>query len=79
MINRNLVDGRMPGYIRDLIKPTNINTANGAAKVSKGVRVRTAPWDCVTDAILMDNSPNLNSVGQRVLNAGFSFLWIKKC
>ena len=71
MINRTLVQGRLPQAIRDLIKPTRINTANGKACVREGIRVRTAPWDCVADAVLMDDSPNLNSVGQRVLNADF--------
>ena len=61
MINRHLVDGRMPGHVRDLIKPTNINIANGKAKVTKGVRIRTAPWDCVTDAILLEDSLNLKT------------------
>ena len=78
MINRTLVQGRMPQAVRDLIKPTRINTANGKACVREGIRVRTAPWDCVADAVLMDDSPNLNSVGQRVLNADFSFIWIKR-
>ena len=77
MINRNLVDGRMPEYIRDLIKPTNINIANGKAKVTKGVQIKTGPWDCVIGAILLDDSPNLNSVGERVLNASFTFIWVR--
>ena len=79
MINRSLVEGRLPECVRDLIKPTNINTANGQAKVNMGVRIKTGPWDCVTDAILLNDSPNLNSVGQRVMNAGFSFIWVENC
>lgn len=44
MINRTLVQGRLPQAIRDLIKPTRINTANGKACVREGIRVCTAPW-----------------------------------
>ena len=44
MINRTLVQGRLPQAIRDLIKPTKINTTNGKACVREGIRVSTAPW-----------------------------------
>ena len=77
MMNRKLAESRMPKFIRKLVRPTDINTANGKTKVSSGIRIRSGPWDCITNAVLLDNSPNLSSVGQRVLNAGFTFIWVK--
>ena len=43
IINRMLVEGRLPGCIRDLIKPTSISTANGKTKVNAGIRIKTGP------------------------------------
>ena len=78
MLSRGLVEARFPKYLRDLIKATRINTANGKASVDKGVRLCSGPWDCATDAILMKNSPNVSSMGQRTIHAEFSFLWIRE-
>ena len=55
MMNRKLAESRMPKFIRKLIRPTDINTANGKTKVSSGIRIRSGPWDCITDAVLLDN------------------------
>lgn len=79
MLNRALAEGRMPESVRKLIRPADVNTANGKTKVSAGIRIRSGPWDCITDALLLNNSPNPSSVGQRVLNAGFTFIWVRKC
>lgn len=62
MVHRALVEGRLPGYVRDMIRPTIINIANGNDRPSLGMRAKSAPWDRTTNAGLMDNSPNLNSV-----------------
>ena len=43
MINKSLVIGRLPDAIRDLVKPTNINTANGRTRVQVGIRIKMGP------------------------------------
>ena len=62
MVNKLRVDARFPECIRSLLKKTNISTANGRAKVEHGVRIWSGPWDIQSDAIMMNNSPNLTSV-----------------
>lgn len=43
MFNRGLVEARFPKFMRELIKATKINTANGKAAVDKGVRICSGP------------------------------------
>ena len=78
MLDKGVAEARFPKFMRELIKATKISTANGKASVDKGVRICSGPWDCATDAILMKNSPNLSSLGQRTMHAGFSFIWIRE-
>lgn len=77
MLNKVLVEARFPKFMRGLLKTTEINTANGKAAVDKGVRICSGPWDCASDAMLMENSPNRTSLGQRTMHAGFSFIWAR--
>ena len=53
-----------------------MDTANDTVTVDEGVRVRVGHWDAIIDGTVMDGcSTNLSSVGQRVMNAGFTHIW----
>ena len=78
MANKEIVEKLFPECIRNLHKKTIINIANGKAYVEHGVKIRSGTWDCVADNIMMPNCPNLMSVGQRVLNAGFTHIWVRE-
>lgn len=77
MLNKWLAEACFPATMRELLKATKINMANGKAAVDKGVSIRSGPWDCITDAMMMKNLPNLTAVGQRTMHVGFSFIWIR--
>ncbi len=73
-------DGRAQKTIWNLIRKTKSNmtfdTANDAAKVSQGVRAQVAWWDCEADYVLMPFAPELISMGERCMFAGFHYIWI---
>lgn len=50
-------------------------TANYVTVTKHGVCARFAAWDCVSDYVLM-KSPDLISWGERVMQAGFSSVWL---
>ncbi len=67
-----------PEYVRQTQNKLTFQTANDVVDASKGVRVRIADWDTPSDAVLMQNSPNLTSLGARCMHAGMSFIWIRE-
>ena len=67
-----------PEFIRQTHNKMTFQTANDVVDASKGVRVRIADWDTPSDAVLMQNSPKLTSLGARCMHAGMSFIWIRE-
>jgi hypothetical protein len=54
------------------------DTANDVAFADSGIRAQVGTWDCVSDFVCMDGSPNLIPIGERCLESGFSSLWINQ-
>ena len=61
-------------------KPMTFNTANGPYKAKKQVLIDVSSlgpsWGDITAAYIMNDTPAVLSVGKRVCNEGFSFLWL---
>ncbi len=66
-----------PEFIRNTQNKLSFQTANDVVDASKGFRVRIADWDTPSDAVLMQNSRNLTSLGARCMHAEMSFIWIR--
>ena len=66
--------------LRDFIRKTSsvleYSTAAENIVASQGMRVQIAPWDVRSDVVLMNDAPNLLSLGARCLHGGMSFIWL---
>ena len=66
--------------LRDFVRNTRFrlefDTANSSVTTSEGLRAQIGTWDKAADYVLMKDSPELISVGERVMFAGFSNVWI---
>ena len=68
-----------PGKILPLIKPITYETAGSPITCTKGATVRYGKWDIAVEVSLSPGCPSLISIGQRVMQAGFSFFWMRGC
>ena len=66
-----------PGKVVPLIQPITYDTASTPITCTKGATVRYGKWDIAVEVSLSPGSPSLLSVGQRVMQAGFSFIWMR--
>ena len=72
----NLAQALFPGKVRNLIKPITFETASTPITCTKGASVRYGRWDIAVEVSLSPGSPSLISIGQRVMEAGMSFIWM---
>ena len=54
---------------------TWLDTANGVTGVDKAVNVKIGALNDVMDVMVMKESPNVLSLGKRVMNEGYTFEW----
>ena len=60
-------------------KPINFQTANGPYRADKTLSMSTpALGELGSEAYIMDDTPPALAVGQRVMNHGYSSIWIKR-
>lgn len=67
---------------KEFIRPTNeqirFTIASKYEYMSSGMRIQIAGWDVLSDCVLIDNAPNLMTVGSRTMRAGMSFISVRR-
>ena len=77
VLNKDKVKARNKELLRPTVHRLTFDTANSQTCVNRGLRARVGEWDCEADYVLMDDSPELLSLGERCMNAGYTFVWVE--
>ena len=68
--------------VRQFIRRTEFelefDTANSTVTADTGVRAIVGKWDMPSDYIIMEDSPELISMGERCMLQGFTHVWVSK-
>ena len=75
-LNAKKAKKNLSKFVEDTAFELEFDTANGTSTADAGMRVRVGAWDANCDYVLMDDSLELISVGERTMCCGFSFLWV---
>ena len=57
------------------IDPVSLNTANGEVAVTKAVSMFIRDFDQISEALIMDDTPEVFSIGRRCSVYGYKFIW----
>ena len=76
VLSEDVAEQTLSRFIGDIDVDMELETANDVTSTSRGVRLQIAPWDMPTDYVLLDSSPELISMGERTMLAGFTFVWV---
>jgi hypothetical protein len=74
--NSKLVKQSPDRFIQETEFKQEYDTANGISETSAGIRVQIGTWDGPCEWLMMEDSPDLLSVGERCMFAGFTFVWV---
>ena len=75
----DVAERNFPDKIVPLLNPITYQTASTPITCTKGCTVRYQKRDIAVECSLSEGTPSLLSVGQRVMQGGFSFLWMRGC
>ena len=76
VLSEDVAEQTLSRFIGDIDVDIELDTANDVTSASRGVRLQIAQWDMPTDYVLLDSSPELISMGERTMLAGFTFVWV---
>ena len=65
-------------FLRSTRFPVPVNSANGKLSLNRVSRGKLSIWDVEADYMFLPKSPLLQSMGERVLENDYSFIWIKR-
>ena len=75
LVDRNRCDQFTLDHAQPLDTPLSLNTANGECVISETVPVQIGPTAEDTEALLLDNTPDVMSIGYRCVEKGYGFHW----
>ena len=64
--------------IVEVLRPMQLQTANGETPVSKQIATKISKLGCTKDMYVLKDSPSIISVGRLVLDDGYDFYWRHK-
>ncbi len=64
--------------IVEVLRPIQLQTANGETPVSKQIATKISKPGCTKDMYVLKDSPSIISVGRLVLDDGYDFYWRHK-
>ena len=76
VIKQHDCTGALRRFVRQIINPINYDTAKGSITAAKGLRMQIAPWDVPCEVVIMQDCPDLVSMGERCMEGGFSYIWV---
>lgn len=76
VLSEDVAEQTLSRFIGDIDVDMELETANDVTSTSSGIRLQIAQWDMPTDYVLLDSSPELISMGERTMLAGFTFIWV---
>ena len=65
----------LQNWLVGLPDTVTFKTANKSVKTHQGVKVKVAEWDMPAEYLLVGQSAELISLGERCMHGGFIFLW----
>eukprot|EP00974_Lingulodinium_polyedra_P054864 5276899-Lingulodinium_polyedra.AAC.1 len=68
----------MKRFIRKASPPMSFNTANGITHAEKVLKIDVEECASSVQPYILDNTPNVLSVGMRCVQHGYSFIWPAK-
>ena len=74
IVSDDVIKGKQRKMIRDKACPETLSTANGLVEISKEITLEMKSGLHI-NALVMENSPCVLSLGQRCMTEGYRFVW----
>ena len=75
LVDRSRCDQFTLDHAQPLDMPLVLNTANGECQIDQSVPIQIGPTAENAEALLLDSTPDVMSIGYRCVEKGYGFYW----